>query len=477
MVRQSSNLLQACKQLEVAQLSKAPPSTSLHSLQRSMAIAQHHDAVTGTAKQHVTDDYVLRLDQGNRQCQTVISKSYAELLRLPEASGTTLPPQFFCPLLNMSQCHVTEDSASFHVLLYNPLSFMVSHLVRFPVLGDAYSVVNGDGQPVPSQLVPIPESILSLPGRKSKSLFELTFRAVDLPPIGMKSFYVQRANTGSVMSAYFSKVRYHSLPRSQDVRVGLDDKLLRFDGQTGLLTEMTSVGDRIDLQQNLLQYYSMAGDNTRPETRASGAYIFRPNGTAEPVGQLKRLVTVSGPLITEVHQQFANGASQIWRLHHQESFIELDWMVGPIPVDDAVGKEVVTRFVTSQIRNGGIFFTDSNGREVLKRRLNYQPTYQVTVTEPVAGNYYPVNSFAYIEDGTAKRRFVVLNDRAQGAASLNDGMLEFMVGSLDFTDSCSIKAVLNDPFDSCLARLVSGTQQWSNEISHFLSTRNQNVFL
>jgi hypothetical protein len=29
-----------------------------------MGIAQHHDAVSGTEKQHVADDYALRLSQG-----------------------------------------------------------------------------------------------------------------------------------------------------------------------------------------------------------------------------------------------------------------------------------------------------------------------------------------------------------------------------------------------------------------------------
>ena len=34
-----------------------------------MGVAQHHDAVSGTEKQAVADDYALRLAQGELNCQ------------------------------------------------------------------------------------------------------------------------------------------------------------------------------------------------------------------------------------------------------------------------------------------------------------------------------------------------------------------------------------------------------------------------
>lgn len=45
--------------------------------------------------------------------------------------------------------------------------------------------------------------------------------------------------------------------------------------------------------------------------------------------------------------------------------------------------------------------------------------------EPVAGNYYPVNSRIMLKDDELS--LVVLNDRAQGGTSLNNGELELMV--------------------------------------------------
>jgi hypothetical protein len=47
------------------------------------------------------------------------------------------------------------------------------------------------------------------------------------------------------------------------------------------------------------------------------------------------------------------------------------------------------------------------------------------VTEPVAGNYYPITSAAALTDGCIA--LGVATDRAQGAASLADGQLEIML--------------------------------------------------
>lgn len=136
-MRQSSNLLQAIKQLEAASSrSMVEAFAQLFQFQRNQGIAQHHDAITGTAKQHVSNDYVKRLDQSMRAAFDIMSDSYQRL------TIGRVEPQQYCLLLNVSECHVTEGSDSnLVVTLYNPLAFSVSHTVRLPVSDSQHRIV------------------------------------------------------------------------------------------------------------------------------------------------------------------------------------------------------------------------------------------------------------------------------------------------------------------------------------------------
>lgn len=418
LVRHSSNLLRACKQIQAMTVKRR--SNVLFQFQRSQAIAQHHDAVTGTAKQHVNNDYLLRLDQGIRSCTKIFSESFNHLLSL---NGSTMR-QEYCTMLNISQCWTTEQNAPFIVTLYNTVSLRSSHTVRIPVADGSYAVTDHEGRLVASQMVPIAEAVLRLPGRNSTAMNELVFIAEDLPPLGLRSYHVQTPEGKPGKRMLRSRSRTIDLPNEKDVTVSAYGLSLTFDRQTGHLIQ---VGNEM-FKQQLLFYRGMSGNNSRFEFRASGAYIFRPNGTeAFPLQPVTKLTTIFGPIVTEIRQHFSANTMQIFRLHRNASYIELDWILGPIPIEDGIGKEYISRFTVPAIRNNGTFYTDSNGREVLERQLNHQTTYKLNITEPTAGNFYPVNSFAYVEDKLTKMRMTVLNDRAQGVSSLLPGSLEFMI--------------------------------------------------
>ncbi|GAB2278383.1 hypothetical protein Dimus_013067 [Dionaea muscipula] len=81
-VRTMSGYYLAARQLEFFQgRSYSGPSTDL--LGDALAIVQHHDAVTGTEKQHVADDYARRLSIGYVQAEALVASSLASLIESP----------------------------------------------------------------------------------------------------------------------------------------------------------------------------------------------------------------------------------------------------------------------------------------------------------------------------------------------------------------------------------------------------------
>ena len=67
------------------------------------------------------------------------------------------------------------------------------------------------------------------------------------------------------------------------------------------------------------------------------------------------------------------------------------------------------------------------------------------MTEPVAGNYYPINSHIYIKD-SAGNQVSMLVDRSQGGSSLRDGEVELMVHRrLLYDDAFGVDEALIEP--------------------------------
>jgi len=406
----------------------------------AMGVAQHHDAVSGTEKQHVADDYARRLARGATECAEVVNYAYQALLPL---SNDTILLQEFCPFINVSNCHTTESSNMFTVTLYNPIGRGYDYWVRIPVTGKYYSVTDPSNNAVKAELFPISEETRSIPAYNgSKSTAELVFQ-VKLLPLGFTTYFVLELKPPT-------EEQHEVVEESKsddDTTINSDKVSLTFDGSSGLLKGMKNLesGVTSDLTQNLMYYQSFAGNNSKGIFQASGAYAFRPNGSeAHTISTTSKNTVYKGKLVQEVRQVFGSWASQVVRLYMGDPCAEFEFTVGPIPYMDKIGREVISRFSTD-LATEATFYTDANGREVLKRVRDYRPTWHLNQTEEIAGNYYPVNSRIYIQDEKAGTQFTVLTDRSQGGASIKDGQVELMVHRrMFYDDSFGVGEPLNE---------------------------------
>uniref|UniRef100_A0A452XFA2 Uncharacterized protein n=1 Tax=Aegilops tauschii subsp. strangulata TaxID=200361 RepID=A0A452XFA2_AEGTS len=317
------------------------------------------------------------------------------------------------------------------ITAYNPLGWEHSDFIRVPV-NDLHLVVKGsDGSFVDSQLVEVDNVTSNLRKLYVKAYlgintdkppkYWLVFQA-SVPPMGWNTYFVSKPKgAGSNRMGYVSSI---ASPSKDTVEVGPGSLKMTFSSASGQLTRMFNSITGVDLpiQQSFLWYGSNNGDGA--DSQASGAYIFRPDGsTPTVVSRSVPLKVIRGPLVDEVHQQFSPWIYQVTRLYKDKEHAEVEYTIGPIPVNDGIGKEVITRLTANMVTNH-TFYTDSNGRDFLKRVRDYREDWDLQVTQPVAGNYYPVNLGMYVTDG--KYELSVLVDRAVGASSIQDGQIEMM---------------------------------------------------
>ncbi|RWS16012.1 lysosomal alpha-mannosidase-like protein, partial [Dinothrombium tinctorium] len=446
-IEYANNIMQAAKQLTVLANLAESYRKKLTPLQEALAILQHHDAITGTAKQYVTDDYTNMLSVGVKSAEEVITEA---LHRIWLADGIIPTSSLhFCNNLNVSECFVTEminQTTDAVVTIYNPIAHSVKSYIKLPVIGSGFRVRDSFGAVITSQMVPNHYAVNQLPERASRSHSTLVFRAM-LPPLGFTSFAIDKIDTNTIpMPNQMSQI-YESPQFYEEATISNGRVSVIVDGQSGLLKSVIlKDGRKVDITQNFFIYQA---ESRFSGEKPSGAYAFNPTETQPlPVSEIASFKVIRGPLVEEIHQNFSPWVSQTIRIYQHVDYIEFDWIVGPIPIENwsfDAGQEVVSRFNTN-FNTNGTFFTDSNGRETLRRIRDHRPTWELDTTEKVASNYYPVTSWAFIRDYKLDLQLTILPDRAQGGSSLKDGSLELMIHRrLLQDDGFGVDEALNEP--------------------------------
>eukprot|EP00986_Skeletonema_menzelii_P007327 scaffold2854_cov140-Skeletonema_menzelii.AAC.3 len=453
----------------------------LYELDDAMGVVQHHDGVSGTSKQHVAYDYAKRIAGGMNKANSFVTDALRKILL--SSNDDVLDNLTYCNLLNETICTVSQEASregskeDIYVIVYNALAKERDEVVSLPIDSSTHSHVekllvgeHSDWVPVTSSVLPN-ANYAQVTGAASYIVY---FEAKNIPPLGALVFRVSRRSEGEMLSL----ASFPAFPRNlrRSVENDIDDEIVmsndmlsvKFARSTGVITSITNLRDGITVKvQQQYGFYKSAfkdtsmnlvqdGDNFKGDGKClpgytdaegdeypwligsaerwqnSGAYIFRPTSdqqlhTLRPK-QTKSVVFYNSELVKEVHSVFGQGGwiKQIARLYPGENFVDIEYVVGPVPIDDG-GKEVVSKWATS-IANEGHFFTDSNGREFQKRKRGDHNVFgpdQPNSDEPISGNYYPVTAAIFIEDDVYS--FGCTVDRSQGGSSLADGALELMI--------------------------------------------------
>ncbi|ETV68894.1 hypothetical protein H257_15245 [Aphanomyces astaci] len=430
-IRVANSALQALRQLEVWHGS---PVSSLNHLLASVSLTMHHDGITGTEKQAVAADYAQRLAEGLADGQDVLNSLLSNY--------ASSPPWSFCLSANVSICGPTTTSTTtstttnFSFVVYNPLPVAHTFAITLPVTSspsstnDPLVVRLANGSIVPSAVVP---SVPVYSGHSvvSTASHQLIVQAA-IAPLTSQVYHVVAESSSETQNS--NQVTKDALPssswsvvRGSVVTASNDFVQIQVDTATGSLVAITNKATHTSIKVHSGLFYYQAHATPGDPTN-SGAYIFHPNtSTVHPLPSVTSFKCQKTTVLASCVFQFGRWGVLEYKLHPWNSSVQVEWTVGPIPVDDLQGKEVILRFDTS-VASKKTWYTDSNGLEFIKRIRNHRDTWELNVNsaeEAIAANYVPMTLATYIRDTVSQ--FNVVTDRAQGVASLRDGSVEVMV--------------------------------------------------
>uniref|UniRef100_A0A673XD96 Alpha-mannosidase n=1 Tax=Salmo trutta TaxID=8032 RepID=A0A673XD96_SALTR len=408
--------------------------TLLTDARRTVALFQHHDAITGTAKENVVIDYGNRLLRSLQGLKRVIINAAHFLVMKNKDVYRFYQTE---PFLETDDGRATQDSlpqrtlieldqsGPRYLVLFNPVEQDRLCVVTVLVNSVRVRVLTEDGQTLPVQL----SAQWSSASQMSAEGFQASFM-VRLPALGLAVFHLYDSAdtpmtlrsetllrlTGQGQTAH----AVDPLPlRSQTADpqlfyISTQSLTLGFSGTTGLLESIHRKDDpqEVKVQIQFVTY------GTRSSKDKSGAYLFLPDGKAKPYSQKEPPVVrvVEGPLFSEVVAMYQHFQQTI-RIHNVPGVdgLSLD-VTTMVDIREQSNKELAMRLVTD-IQNDDTFYTDLNGFQMQPRRH--------FLKLPLQANFYPMPSQAYIQD--SHLRLTLHSAQALGVTSLESGQLEVIL--------------------------------------------------
>lgn len=389
---------------------------------QSLGLFQHHDAITGTSRNFVAENYENRLKTGLQEAHKVIKNAVRFLL----GQGTSQPLTMNITIDSVREriLHPQKEvqhirNKGLDVVLFNALSMSRQEVISLMIDSDSVEVLDTQGQLVVSQINPV----WVTKSRISQREFELIFITRHLPALCMHTYSIRHVEKPQLNHASYIKSNFVDDVSPQNSRfiirpsvgvvIMLENEQYRatFHANSGYLASLTAKTAhlRIPVSIQMLMYKS----------RGSGAYIFQPTGPAVDTQLLDKSIVrvIVGPVVSEVHViqsvidhrvRLVNSSGVCGAALHIDNVVDLASMDN---------KELIMRVTSPSIDNGGTFFTDLNGFQMMKRERFRNL--------PLEANYYPMTSVAYIEDTVT--RLSLIGAQSLGVASLEKGSLEVML--------------------------------------------------
>ncbi|XP_022909710.2 alpha-mannosidase 2 [Onthophagus taurus] len=399
---------------------------------QSLGLFQHHDGITGTAKDYVMEDYGIRMLEAIQNCQMILQICTKILLSKENIDNLNTQLTYFniddirTSLENLPEQYtitIGKELRTKRIVLYNSLTFSRKEIVTFIVSTPYIQLTNHRNEIVECQISPIFEYSSTI----STTKYLISF-SVEIPPISLLGYTITVVDQINVPpETNFAKItllnsnldddeennifgKIESIKNSREFTIKNEQILASFNN-LGLLKAIKVKEKTYPVHLDFASY----GAIKRPER--SGAYLFLPDKEAVPIKVEATLIRiVEGPILSSVRVQvpFVDHAVYLFNSEGADGIgLEIH---NTVNIKSTNNFELAMRLSTN-IKNGDDFFTDLNGHEIIRRKRFKKL--------PLQANYYPVPTTLFIEDKYS--RLTLLSSTPLGGSSLKEGMIEVML--------------------------------------------------
>lgn len=427
----ASSILEVCQHFELSNLSKCDK------LKKAVAVAQHHDGISGTSKEFVTQDYITRLQDGVNDSGVVSydltkSRDYNGWIGYDsgQVGGNTGGDEDKSVILYNSLGWLRREELDFNGIgrVVVEIDSLSTLKISFIETGEGFTLkTRGSGRAFIANESTTRKTLIEQSSRSLENDGQVYDEDISLGLVEQNDGFIQvifSDKDNNVGNRHKSDA--NELSRQSKTN-GYVMETAAGDGMADQANEPTQEDKKIETEplvnhSNDLTFYKIGAQwllydshpgndssNQAFRKQSSGAYIFRPLHQAPKPLKNPELQNI----VYRSEFKKING--------HIEFFYDVNEL--PVDFDTEIGSELILRF---KMPTGGYqFFTDATNAGFLRRERVFRPL------EPTASGFYPVTSQVYLQSSNSAENtpgcFELTFDRSIGVASLTDDTIDIMI--------------------------------------------------